>query len=336
MVVFSQAVVIILTLMTLWSAASAMTMPPPPSSSHHQQRAAHHQHHHPPLPPPTLALKDGDAVMCGGVRSWTCDVNNDRSMVPTEQYKPVPKRFLPDGFQENWFGPPYIHSEPENPARFQRELYLKAEHLANDLAKQSKFTTVANAMESAASELKFHTIFRNPLAAAKFQQTTSIVIDRPSSSAGNVHVNCTGGADDPCVVVATGGGGGDALATHDVVIASDNLLEIAKNPEAVLDFLLQITRVYLVLAIESRDVGLARPMYEFFRRQWHVNEMEQYLESKNATILAVHQGTKEKSSYWIVASPPARVPAGSGPSSSSSSSYYMQDTKMTSAEYADE
>jgi hypothetical protein len=250
-------------------------------------------------------------------------------MVPTEQYKPMPKRFLPDAFQENWFAPPYIHSEPDNPARFQRELYLKAGNLANELAKQSKFTTIANVMESAASEYKFDQLFRNSVAVGKYQQATSIVVDRPSTMQGQwfVHVNCTGSADDPCTVEGEAG-------THDVVIASDNLLETAKNPEAVLEFLLQITRVYMVLAIESRDPGATRPAYEFFRRQWHVNEMQQYLESKNATILTTHQGSKERSSYWIVVSPPARVPGAA--STGGGASYYAHGTKMANVEYADE
>ena len=127
---------------------------------------------------------------------------------------------------------------------------------------------------------------------------------------------------------------GGEVGTHDVVIASDNLLETAKNPEAVLDFILQITRVYAVLAIESRDVGATRPAYEFFRRQWHVSEMQQYLESKNATILTTHQGSKERSSYWIVVSPPARVPGASG--GGGGAAYYAHGTKMANVEYADE
>lgn len=325
MILFATVVAIIIT-------KGSSVLPPPPSSSTHNRQTHHHHHASSPPPPPTLALKDGDAVMCGGVRSWTCDVNNDRSMVPTEQYKPVPKRFLPDAFQENWFGPAYIHSEPDNPARFQRELYLKAEHLASELAKQSKFTTVANVMESAASEYKFDMLFRNSVAAGKYQQATSIVVDRPAMQGPwFVHVNCTGSADDPCVMIGDG-----EVAMHDVVIASDNLLETAKNPEAVLEFILQITRVYAVLAIESRDPGgttTTRPAYEFFRRQWHVSEMQQYLASKNATILATHQGSKERSSYWIVMSPPARVPGASG---GGGGAYYAHGTKMANVEYADE
>jgi len=139
--------------------------PPPPHPSHtgkhqHQQQQQQQQQQQ------GVVLKDGDTVMCGGVRSWTCDVNNDRSMVPSESYKPVPKRFLPDPFQENWFSPPYIHSEPENPGRFQRELYIKAE----ELAQQRNFTTIANMMESVASEHKLTSLFRNQLAQSKYHQ----------------------------------------------------------------------------------------------------------------------------------------------------------------------
>jgi hypothetical protein len=129
---------------------------------------------------------------------------------------------------------------------------------------------------------------------------------------------------------AVGGMTTGVMAMHDVVIVSDNLLETAKYPEAVVDFLLDITRGHFVLAMESRDQASTRPAHEFFRRQWNVNEMRQYLTSKNATILAIHQGRLEKSSYWIVGSPPPRVPSAS---SSSSSSYYVHDTRMTGIDH---
>lgn len=260
--------------------------PPPPNAT--ATTTGHNISH-------VVHIEDGHSVSCGGQREWVCDATRSYAMVPKEEYKAPPNYFLPKGFKYNTFpGLDYVHSEPTFPRVFQRELYL----LAHDIAWKNGYHLVMNFCESKTSFLK-----RLELLSDLF--SVSIMVNRPPPTEGDTAVLCNSDFcdfDPPLSSPST-------QKDYEVALISDTLLETLPDPNVFLEFIVtKFSFSYILLAMEQRIPGeLKEPNHWFYRRQWTLPEMLQYLLSlrfgpdgqNKFQVVHVKSGTAEKHFVWI-------------------------------------
>jgi len=248
----------------------------------------------PPPPPPrkpsiaSVELESGTSVSCGGQRVWTCDARHNYSMVPAEDYKAPPNYHIAPQFKYNEFTDDYVHEEPTYARRFQRELYL----YALQLAKKHNYNNFVNFYESNASRTKAMDLLMDGVIFHGIAVNRDPIVDLQFSV-----LWCA--ANDDCVWNQSA----DVVET-DLVLLSDNLLETLRNPDALLRWIkVHVKFKRLIIAMEPRvPANRMDCTRRFYRRQWTLEEMKQYLTSEPHALKigTVAKGTVDKVFAWIV------------------------------------
>jgi hypothetical protein len=243
-----------------------------------------------------IALRDGDQVLCGGARIWTCDVRAEFTMVErTTTGHDNDRLMLPPDYQPT--APAALQPLPELPSkqaarRDQRDVYLYLDRL---LSSSPGPVRIVNEFVTEASGIKL----------AEVLGSYDFVGVAPH---GEMQSRLTGSypenKDAWVVGISNYGYCMTVDMRHSVLLLTDYPLERDPNPVALLDHFPR-SIPHIVLTYSPRLDGMPTPPY--LLRQWTQSELVALVQSRgwvvdaqSASWIHMHHRDLPKEQYYML------------------------------------